>query len=146
MRTQPDGSEEIRRLFHEQTPELASGIVEIKAIARERGRRSMLAVSSRNPSVDPVSSCVGQRGIRIKSVVQQLSGEHIDIIRWSESVEDFIRNALAPVVVRRIALDMEAHRAAITVDSTRSGAQAVAPTRLRLASKVVGWELQLVET
>ena len=146
MRTHPDGSEEIRRLFREQVPELASGIVEIKALARERGRRSMLAVSSTNPSVDPVGSCVGERGVRVKSVVQQLSGEFIDIIRWSESVEDFIRNTLAPVVVQRIALDTAAHRATVTVDSKRSDARAVDPSRLRLASRVVGCELHLVET
>lgn len=144
MRTHPDGREDIRRLFREQAPELVSGVVEIKAIARERGQRSVLAVSSRDPSVDPVGVCVGQRGVRVKSVVQQLPGEQVDIIRWSESVEEFIRNALAPVVVRCIALDAAAHQATVTVDSQRSDAHAVDPIRLKLASKVIGWELHLV--
>ena len=145
MLAHPDGSEEVRRLFHEQAPELASGIVAIRAIARERGHRSMLAVHSEDRSVDPVGSCIGPRGVRVKSVLKQLSGERIDIIRWSESVEDLIRNALSPVVIRRIALDAAAHRAVVTVDSKRSDAYAIDPIRLRLASKVVGWELQLVE-
>jgi len=111
MITQPDGSDEVRRLFSEQTPELAKGIVEIKAIAREGGRRTMLVVYSRDDSVDPVNSCVGPRGARVKSVVQQLSGEHIDIVRWAESVEDLIRNALTPVLVQSIALDEAARHA-----------------------------------
>ena len=97
--TSPDGSEEVRRLFHEHVPELAGGIVEIRAIARQCGLRSVLAVASTDTRVDPVGSCVGQQGVRVKSVVRLLSGEHIDIVRWSESVEEFIRNALAPVAV-----------------------------------------------
>ena len=146
MRMHPDGSEDIRRLFHEHVPELADGLVEIKAIARERGHRSMLAVYSSDPSVDVVGSCVGERGIRVRTVVQQLSGEHIEIVRWSESIEEFIRNALAPVVVRHIAFDAAAHRATVTLDSKHSDASAIGPVRLRLASKVVGWDLRLVET
>ena len=146
MITQPDGSEEVRRLFYESTPELASGRVEIKAIARERGHRCMLIVYPRDRSVDPVGCCVGPRGSRIKLVMQLISGEHVDIIRWSESVEELIRNSLAPVVVRHIALDTASHRAIVMVDSKRSDAYAIDPVRLRLTSKAVGWALQLVET
>lgn len=146
MLTNPNGSEDIRRLFHQQVPELANGVVEIKAIAREHGHRNMLAVHSKDPSIDPVGSCVGERGIRIKAVVHQLSGEHIDVIRWSESIDEFIRNALAPVAVRRIAFDAATHRATVTFDPKGSWASEIDPVRLRLASKVVGWDLHLVET
>jgi N utilization substance protein A len=141
----PEGNDEVRKLFHDQVPELVNGAVEIKAIARERGQRSMLMVHSGDPRVDPVDCCVGHLGVRVKSVVRHLSGENIDIIRWSETVEDVIRNVLAPVVVRRIVLDAPAHRATITVDSKRSDINPIDPTRLRLASRVVGWDLQLVE-
>ena len=145
MRTNPDGSEAIRRLFHEHVPELANGVIEIKAIARERGHRSMLAVHSRDRCVDPVGSCIGERGIRVKAVVQQLSGERIDVVRWCESVEDFIRNVMASVVVHRIAFDAAAHRATVTLDSKHSDLSDIDPVRVRLASKLVGWDLQLVE-
>jgi transcription termination/antitermination protein NusA len=145
MITQPDGSDEVRRLFSDHTPELANGIVEIKAIARERGRRSMLVVYSRDASVDPVGSCLGPRGARVKSVVQQLSGEHIDIIRWSESVEELIRNTITPVVIDSIALDESGHHATVIVDPKRSDGYALDPIRLRLASRVTGWDLQIVE-
>jgi transcription termination/antitermination protein NusA len=145
MITQPDGSEDVRRLFHEHVPALANGIVEIVAIARERGHRSMLAVYSSDHSVDPIGSCVGLRGVHAKSVMQQLSGEYIDIVRWSESVEDFIRDTLAPAVVRSIALDETRRHATVRLDSKRSNGYLLDPIRLRLASKVTGWELQIVE-
>ena len=144
-----DGSEEVRRLFYEQVPELASGVVEIKAIARERGRRSKLAVHSNDPTVDPIGTLVGWRGILVKAVVQQLEGEKIDIFRWSESVEELIRHALHPTVVRSITFDAGGQSARITVDSLRSDAYSMDPgdpVGLRLASRLVGWELELVET
>jgi len=107
MNAQPDGSEEVRSLLLAQVPELASGVVEIKGIVRERGYRTIIAVWSTDTTIDPVGACVGQRGVRIKGVVQQLSGEMIDVVRWSESLEEFTRNLIAPVPVgaKRIVLD-----------------------------------------
>ena len=145
MLSQPDESEAVRQLLHDHVPELASGNVEIKVIAREAGRRSMLAVYSSDDSVDPVGVCVGRRGARIKSVMQQLSGEPIDIIPWSESISVFIRNTLAPVVIRGIAFNEPVRRATVNVDTKRSDGRALDPIRLRLASTVTGWELQIVE-
>lgn len=145
MHTTGDGSEEVRRLLVEQVPELRSGVVEIKAIARERGHRTMLAVVSTDSSVDPVSACVGERGARIKAVVRQLSGDHIEVIRWSESVEDLIRNVLAPVLVQSISLDAAAHGATVKLDSKHRNVAALEPVRIRLAAKVLGWDLRVVE-
>ena len=91
------------------------------------------------------SSCVGLRGVHVKSVIQQLPREYIDIVPWSESVEDFIRNSLAPIVVRSITLDETERHATVKLDSKRSNGYVLDPIRLRLASRVTGWELQIVE-
>ncbi|HEU5125825.1 MAG TPA: hypothetical protein VFW05_17370 [Verrucomicrobiae bacterium] len=145
MITQPDGSDEVRQLFQENVPELAKGVVEIKAIARERGHRSMLVVYSSDGSVDPVGSCVGERGARVRSVVRQLSGETIDVIRWSDSQEELIRNILNPAVIRSVALDEASGRAIVRIVSKQSEDCELDPIRLKLASRVTGWDLQLLD-
>ena len=114
---------------------------------RERGQRTMVSVHSDNSSVDPVGSCVGKRGIRVKAIVQQLSGEKVDIVRWSDSVEQFIRNLLAPARPERIILDEATHRATIFASADqralivgRRGA------RLEMMSRLARWQLEVVDT
>lgn len=145
MIASPDDNEEVYRLFHEQVPELASGIVEIKAVARERGCRCMVAVYSADERIDPVGACAGEQGIRLKPIVRQLSGEHIDIIRWSDSPQTFIKNTLAPLIIRSIDLDAACSCATVRV-LAQADRHAVDPVRLRLTSRLTGWELRLIET
>ena len=141
----PDEIEEIRRLFREHVPEVANGTVEVKAIARDRGHRSMLIVHSNDGSVDSVGACVGERGARVKLIVARLAGEHVDIVRWSENIEQLIGNAMGPLAVGHIELDAATRRATISLVGSRSNRPKIDPVRLRLASKVVGWDLQLVD-
>jgi transcription termination/antitermination protein NusA len=144
IRTPLDDNAEIRRLLHEHVPEVASGVVEIKAIAREAGWRSMIAVHSAEPGVCPVSSCVGQNGVRVKAIVKA-SGDQLNIIKWSNSIEEFIRNILSPARIEQINFDTAAHQATITVSSesattlTNDGGR-----RLGLASRLAGWDLRLI--
>ena len=140
-------NDEIRRLFSEHVPEIASGAVEIVGIARETGRRAMIAVHASDTGVCPVGSCVGPRGERVKTVMRALPGDKIDIIRWSDSEQDFIRNLLAPARVEQISFDATAHRATVAVhaDSTTRLTED-GGIRLRLASRLAGWDLQLIET
>ena len=146
-----DGSEEVRQLFMKQVPELASGVVQIRGIVRERGFRTMIAVSSTDSAVDPVGSLVGERGIRVKTVVRELwgeklSGEKIDIIRWSDFLEEFIGNLLAPARASRIVLDAATHRATIYASAEeRSVITGPKGTRLRMMSRLVGWELVVAD-
>jgi N utilization substance protein A len=147
MHNQQDDVEEVWRLFRDYVAPLASGAVEIKGIVRVRGQRTMVSVHSNNSSVDPVGSCVGERGIRVHAIVQQLSGEKVDIVRWSDSVEQFIRNLLAPARPERIILDEATHRATIFASADqralivgRRGA------RLEMMSRLAGWQLEVVDT
>lgn len=141
----PDGSDEVRRLICEHVPEVASGVVEIRSVARERGSSIMLAVSSNDSAVDPVGCCVGPNGARIKAVSQGLSGERMNVIRWSESVKELIQHVLSPLVIQGVELDAGGRHAVVKVISNRTLDHAVSDTRLRLASKVVGWSIQLEE-
>ena len=111
-----DDASEIRDLFAEVIPEVASGIVEIKAIARESGVRTKVAVLSRDRGVDCMGACVGQRGARIKTIVDRLGGmERIDIVRWDQSLERFIANALQPAEIMFVRVDQLHHRARVFV-------------------------------
>lgn len=101
-RTAPDL---LKRLFEKEVPEISQGIVEIKGIVREAGDRAKVAVYSRDPNVDPVGTCVGPRGSRVQNIVNQLGGENIDIVKYEEEPEDFIRNALNPAEVRGVMFD-----------------------------------------
>lgn len=140
-------NDEVRRLFCEHVPEIARGAVEIVGIARETGQRVVMAVHAPEAGVCPVRSCIGPRGERVRTVMRSLPGEKIDIVRWSDSGQEFIRNLLAPAKVGQIAFDAATHRAAVSVlaDSkvrlTEDGG-----LRLRLASRLAGWDLQLIET
>jgi N utilization substance protein A len=112
-RTHPDF---IRRLFELEVPEIAENIIEIRALAREAGYRTKVAVASLDEKVDPVGACVGVRGSRIKNIVDELGGEKIDIVRWNESSQVLIVNGLMPAKVSEIALCFELGRATVVVD------------------------------
>ena len=134
----------IAKLFETEAPEISSGVVEIKAIAREAGARSKIAVMSHNASIDPVGSCVGQKGSRVSTVIGELGGEKIDIIEWSEEEENFISNALSPAKVLKIQLDSENHEAKIEVAPDQfSLAVGKGGQNARLAAKLTGWKIDI---
>ena len=127
-------------------PEIASGSIEIKAIARKSGYRSKVAVQSQDPTLDCIDACVGVRGNRIKNIVDALGGERIDLVRWSDSPEQLIANALQPADVDRIVLDPIEHRASVFVkpDQVSLVLGRRGETR-RLASELSGWQIDVEE-
>jgi len=134
----------VAALFALESPEIASGTVEIKTIAREAGSRSKMAVYSNDESIDPVGACVGQRGIRIKTVMDELNGEKIDIIMWAEDSREFIANALAPAKILDIELDEEAEEAHVEVaEEQLSLAIGKGGQNVRLAAKLTGWKIDM---
>lgn len=138
----------VEHLFRQEVPEMETGAVEIKAIAREAGRRTKLAVSSNVPGVDPVGTFVGGHGTRVQAVMNEIGDqEKIDIVTWDEDTEQFIRNALSPAEVERVELDEAAKRAKIIVDESQ---QSIAIGRggqnVRLASRLTGYELDIEAT
>ncbi|MCR4316069.1 MAG: transcription termination factor NusA [Planctomycetes bacterium] len=141
-RTSPDL---VRKLFEMEVPEIHEGIIEIKGIEREPGSRTKVAVSSYDPKVDCVGACVGVRGARIKSIIDELGGEKIDIIRWSESPDSFISNALKPAQITRIIYYTEERRAmAIVPEDQFSLAIGKRGQNVRLASKLAKWEIEVL--
>src|SRR5918995_1805575 len=134
----------LRRLFELEVPEISAGTVEIKAIAREAGSRSKVAVSSRQEGLDPVGATVGQRGGRVQAVVAELGGEKIDIIPWSEDPAAFVANALSPAQVVRVDIDEENRIAAVTVpERMLSLAIGREGQNARLAAKLTGWRIDI---
>jgi len=134
----------LEKLFALEAPEVASGTVEIRAIAREPGSRSKIAVWSNDPNVDPVGSCVGQKGIRVSTVMSELSNEKIDIIPWAEDPAEFVTGALSPAKVLDIELDEESHTAKIEVaDEQLSLAIGKGGQNVRLAAKLTGWRIDI---
>ncbi|RIH87269.1 transcription termination factor NusA [Calidithermus roseus] len=140
-------SEELLRyLLRQEVPEIAEGIVEVKAIAREPGSRSKVAVMSHNPNVDPIGACIGHKGQRIQAVSSELGRERVDIIQWSPNVREFIRNALSPAQVGNIEVDLEGKRARVVVSKDQhSLAIGKAGQNVRLASKLTGFEIDFEE-
>lgn len=135
----------VQRLFEQEIPEIADGVIEIKAIAREPGYRSKVAVSSSDPRVDCVGACVGMRGNRIKNIVDELAGERIDIVRWSEDLEDLIPNALQPAEVEQVILCKMLGRAIVLVrEDQLSLAIGRRGQNVRLASKLSGWDIEIM--
>jgi N utilization substance protein A len=134
----------IKKLFEQEVPEISTGVVEIKAIAREAGARTKIAVSSKEDGVDPVGSLVGQRGIRVQSVMNEIGGEKIDIILWDEDQKVFITNALSPAKVVEIALNEEEKKATIKVPEDQlSLAIGKSGQNVRLAAKLTGWNVDI---
>jgi len=134
----------LKRLFELEVPEIYDGVVEIKSVAREAGFRSKIAVYSRNPEVDPVGSCVGPKGIRVQTIVNELRGEKIDIVRWSEDVEEYVSNALSPAqVLEVIAHEDEKIARVIVPDHQLSLAIGIKGQNARLAAKLTGWKIDI---
>ncbi|HOB34500.1 MAG: transcription termination/antitermination protein NusA [Firmicutes bacterium] len=134
----------IKRLFEAEVPEIYDGVVEIKAVSREAGQRSKIAVWSDNPDVDPVGACVGPRGMRVQAIVNELRGEKIDIVRWSADPAEFVANALSPAKVTRVEVDEEQKIASIVVpDNQLSLAIGKEGQNARLAAKLTGWKIDI---
>jgi len=135
----------IRRLFEVEVPEVAERIIEIKAMAREAGQRSKIAVSSIDSKVDAVGACVGVRGSRIKNIVDELGGEKIDIVRWNESSQILIQNALKPAEIVEVSLCFELGRATVVVaDDQLSLAIGKRGQNVRLAARLTGWDVDIL--
>jgi N utilization substance protein A len=134
----------LRRLFEMEVPELFNGVVEIKAVAREAGSRSKVAVYSRQAGVDPVGSCVGLRGIRIQNIVNELQGEKIDVVQWHPDPEVFLGNALSPCPVTRVEVDQGGNTALVVVpDRQLSLAIGKDGQNARLCAKLTGWKINI---
>ncbi|TJY43150.1 transcription termination/antitermination protein NusA [Cohnella pontilimi] len=134
----------LKRLFELEVPEIFDGTVEIRSVAREAGFRSKIAVHSRNEEVDPVGSCVGQKGVRVQTIVTELKGEKIDIVRWSDSVEEYVANALSPSkVLEVIVFEAEKMARVIVPDYQLSLAIGIKGQNARLAAKLTGWKIDI---
>lgn len=134
----------IKRLFETEVPEITAGTVEIKAIAREAGVRTKIAVLSTEEGIDPVGSCVGQRGIRVQAVMNETGGEKVDIIPWSDDPQVFITNALSPAKVMEIKLDEKEQKASVRVPEDQlSLAIGKQGQNVRLAAKLTGWNVDI---
>lgn len=135
------------KLFELEAPELASGAIEVKGIAREPGSRTKIALASVDSHVDPVGSLVGQRGVRVSTVMSEIGGERIDIIEWSEDPKAFIKEALSPATVLEVEINEDEHRAKVTVSADQ---QSLAIGRggqnVRLAAKLTGWNIDIEST
>ncbi|HHU69385.1 MAG TPA: transcription termination/antitermination protein NusA [Thermoanaerobacterales bacterium] len=137
----------VKRLFELEVPEIHDGVVEIKAIARESGSRTKIAVHSRDENVDPVGSCVGPKGIRVQAVVEELSGEKIDIIKWSKDYEQYIANSLSPAKVVSVNINEAEKIANVVVDDHQlSLAIGKEGQNARLAAKLTGWKIDIKST
>src|SRR5688572_8293816 len=135
----------IRRLFEREVPEVGERTIEIKALAREPGHRTKIAVSSIDTKVDAVGACVGVRGSRIKNIVEELGGEKIDIVRWNESSQILISNALKPAEVTEVSLSFELGRATVIVnDDQLSLAIGKRGQNVRLAARLTQWDIDIL--
>jgi transcription termination/antitermination protein NusA len=140
-RTHP---ELLKKLFQMEVPEIADGMVEIKAVAREPGHRSKIAVTSNEPGVDPVGACVGAKGSRVRMVVNELRGEKIDVVEWSEDPTRFVAKALAPASVKEVRIDQETQTALVIVpDYQLSLAIGKEGQNARLAARLTGWRIDI---
>jgi len=134
----------VSKLFEQEVPEIASGVVKIEAIAREAGSRTKMAVSSRDDKVDPVGSCVGQKGVRVQSIISELFGEKIDIVPYSGSTEKFIASSLSPAKVTEVELIEDEKRALVSVpEDQQSLAIGKEGQNARLANKLTKWKIDI---
>jgi N utilization substance protein A len=142
-RTHPDL---VRRLFELEVPEIADAIIDIKRVVREPGYRTKMAVLSRDPKIDCIGACVGVRGSRIKAVIDELRGERIDIIRWSDSLETLVMNGLKPATIHldNIFADVDSHQVVVVVDEDQQSlAIGKKGQNVRLASRLCGWDIDI---
>ena len=136
----------VRRLFELEVPEIADGIIDIKRVVREPGYRTKMGVISQDPKIDCIGACVGVRGSRIKAVIDELRGERIDIIRWSDSLETLIMNGLKPATIHldNIFPDVDSHSAVVLVDEDQQSlAIGKKGQNVRLASRLCGWDIDI---
>ncbi|HIT85590.1 MAG TPA: transcription termination/antitermination protein NusA [Candidatus Ornithomonoglobus intestinigallinarum] len=134
----------VRRLFETEVPEIADGTVEIKGIAREGGSRTKIAVYSNNPDIDAQGACIGQGGVRVQRIGDELKNEKIDIVKWSEDPKEYITSALSPAKVERIDINEEEHSASVGVPEYQlSLAIGKAGQNVRLAAKLTGWKIDI---
>ena len=134
----------VRRLFENEVPEIKQGVVEIKAIAREPGQRTKIAIYSADPNVDPVGACVGMRGARVNAIVSELNGEKIDIILWSEDPLEYISKALSPAKVLKVsAIEGEKVARVVVPDDKLSLAIGRDGQNARLAARLTGWKIDV---
>jgi N utilization substance protein A len=134
----------VKKLFELEIPEIYEGIVEVKSISRQPGERTKIAVWSKDEKVDSLGACVGMRGTRVKNIVNELHGEKIDIVRFKDDMKEYIIEALSPAKISEIKLDKENHKAEVIVpDDQLSLAIGKHGQNVRLASRLVGWELDI---
>lgn len=134
----------VKRLFEKEVPEIYEGIVEIKAISREAGSRTKIAVHSNDPEVEPMGACVGPRGTRVQNIVNELRNEKIDIIKWSKDPREFIANALSPAKVLDVIIMNEGNACKVVVDDNQlSLAIGKEGQNVRLAAKLTGWKIDI---
>ncbi|HWA52224.1 MAG TPA: transcription termination factor NusA [Patescibacteria group bacterium] len=139
-----NSEEFVKKLFEREVPEISSGNVQIKAISREAGIRTKIAVYSNQSGVDPVGSCVGQKGVRVQAVTNELGGERIDIIAWTDEEKDFVKASLSPVEVISIKLEKKEKKATVEVAADAlSIAIGANGQNVRLASKLTGYEIDI---
>lgn len=135
------------KLFEMEVPEIYDGVVEIMSAAREPGQRAKIAVTSKDPSVEPVGACVGMKGSRVQNIVQELKGEKIDIVLWNEDITQFVCNALGPAEISKVFLDEENKEMEVVVpDSELSKAIGKRGQNVRLAAKLTGWKLDIISS
>ncbi len=134
----------VKRLFESEVPEIYEGVVDIVSISREAGSRTKMAVKANNDEVDPVGACVGQKGMRVQSIIDELNGEKIDVIKYSDDIEEYLANALSPAKVLRIIPNRDAKMAIAIVDDYQlSLAIGKEGQNVRLAAKLTGWKIDI---
>jgi N utilization substance protein A len=135
----------LKRLFELEVPEIYDGLVEIKAVAREGGQRSKVAVTSNDSNVDPVGACVGAKGSRVRMIVSELRGEKVDIVEWKEDPAEFVANAISPAKVKEVIVDPDNVTAEVIVpDNQLSLAIGKEGQNARLAAKLTGWRIDIL--
>lgn len=134
----------LRKFFTFEIPEIENGVVKIRAIAREAGSRSKIAVSTEDENIDPIGSCIGQRGTRIQTIINELGGEKIDIVQWSDNIGELITNALSPAKTSNIEINEEEKAASVQVKADQlSLAIGRGGQNVRLAAKLTGWKINI---
>lgn len=134
----------VKKLFEIEVPEIMDGIVEIRSIAREPGERTKIAVLSKDEKIDAVGACVGMRGSRVKDIVNELRGERVDIVRWSDDIKEYAKNSLSPAEPLEVTVDKEHKRIGVVVaDDQLSIGIGKHGQNVRLASRLIGWEIDI---
>jgi len=139
--------EVLRKVFYLEIPEVSNGLIEIKAVAREAGSRAKVAVLALSDNIDPIGSCVGQRGARIQTIIREIGGEKIDIIEYSDNPEEFIANSLSPAKIEFVDLNESLRKATVKVSADQlSLAIGKNGQNVRLAARLTGWKIDIIDT